>query len=452
MTNRIFLLLSRFVEKGVMFLFFAIMARHFGQAEFGEFSYYFALAAIIFVLFDNGGELYQMPLIAKYGDSRKLLFRIATTKTFFFMVILSLALIYIPNVKLLYLLLAFYLESLVSLGRSFLFYRGEFIRESIYHTSEKLVLLFLALVAGLWMDHLIFMYLSLTVGKIVYLTLFITRNNIIGKQNNEPTFISIVIGSWSYVLHAGLVAVALQFDVIIMKQMGVPYDQVALYSAAIRLIMAVTVIPQVLFSYYYPDVARCLNAGDHDSLVVVLKRARLIEWTAAIVIMYTIVLTSNEIIFMIYGSGFSDSSVMLSLLAPVILIRFIRYSDSAVLSASEKNKIKLYITISAVLVGIVLNIALIPRYGIYGPIASVFVSDAILWIGFRLSAKTISDAVSSLKVDLMLSIALFLMLFLIIVGMHDMQYARMVLLMFLWSGMAMWFFYRWVYLNRMYKQ
>lgn len=451
MTNRIFLLLSRFVEKGVMFLFFAIMARHFGRSEFGEFSFYFALATMVFAFFDNGGELYQMPLIVKHGISRKLLFRIVLIKTFFFVVILSLTLMYIQNIKILYLLLAFYLESLVSLGRSFLFYKGQFIRESIYHTSEKLTLLILALIGGLWMDQIILMYLSLTVGKIVYLTLLIVRNDTLSGQNNGPELISIIIGSWSYVLHAGLVAIALQFDVILMENMGLAYGEIALYGAAIRIVMAVTVVPQILFNYYYPDVSRFLNGDDNDSLVAVLERARLIEWTAAIVIMFTIALTSGELIHLVYGKEFYDSGNLLSLLSIVILFRFTKYSDSAIVSASEKNRLKLYVTILAVSVGILLNIALIPKYGVYGPLVSVFVCELILWIGFRLSALSVSGVVKPLKGDLLIIAMLQALILPIIVGMQDMQYTRLILLLFLWGGMAIWFFYRWSYLNRMYK-
>jgi len=451
MINRIFLLLSRFIEKGVMFLFFAIMARHFGLQEFGEFSYYFSLATMMFVLFDNGGELYQMPMIAKHGFSRKLFFRMATIKTLFFIVVLLLTMRYIQNVKVLYLLLAFYLESLVSLGRSFLFYQGEFIRESIYHTAEKLTLFILALVAGLWMDHLILMYLSLAIGKIIYLSLLMARSNAADMPKSIPSIMSIIVGSWSYVFHAGLVAIALQLDVILMRQLGLSYDQIALYSAAIRIVMAVTVIPQVLFNYYYPDVARYINNGDHDSLKGVLKRARVIEWASAVVIMFTIALTSEEIVYLVYGDEFKNSAMVLLLLSPVILFRFTKYADSAVLSASSRNKLKLYVSVLAVTVGIVLNIFLIPKYDIFGPIVSVFVSELILWIGFRLSALKISDVVNPIGHDIMMIVAIILILLPIVFGMQDLQFERIVLVVSLWLGVAIWFVNRWAGLNRIYK-
>jgi hypothetical protein len=49
---------SKLLEKVIAFSFYFIIARTFGSAEFGEFSYFFSLASFVMVMFDFGGEIY----------------------------------------------------------------------------------------------------------------------------------------------------------------------------------------------------------------------------------------------------------------------------------------------------------------------------------------------------------------------------------------------------------
>ena len=37
-----------------------LLAQTFGKESFGEFSYYFTIASVLYVLFDLGGEFYQI--------------------------------------------------------------------------------------------------------------------------------------------------------------------------------------------------------------------------------------------------------------------------------------------------------------------------------------------------------------------------------------------------------
>ena len=434
MRQRILLLASRFLEKAVMFLFFVVLARSFGPESFGEFSYLFALAALVFVIVDNGGDLYQIPLLARYGSSRSLFGKLFLIKTFLFLLVLLLVSLLHLDGKIYYLLASFYLESLISLGRSLLYHEKRFVRESLYHSAEKTILLVLMLIAGVWIKQLILMYLAFSLAKLVYISLLLPRIADLARNQKSPAVRVLIQGSWSYVLHAVLIVSMLQLDIVLLKYLGAPYEQIALYSAAMRIIMALIVIPQTLFNLYYPDVSRFMSQRRNDALKQVIEENRAIEWGGGMLLMFTIALVSPELIHFMYGVEFQESARILLMLSPLILLRFTKYTDSAIISASDYNRWKLYTTLVVAVGNICLNLVLIPSMGIYGAVTAILLSDLGLWLGFRFCSRKINAAARPAQRDFLVIVAAGTAVFMIYMWLHGDLWLRLILLLMMWLG------------------
>ena len=434
MRQRILLLASRFLEKAVMFLFFVVLARSFGPEAFGEFSYLFALAALVFVFIDNGGDLYQIPLLARHGSSRSLFGKLFLIKTFLFLLVLSLVVLFQPDGKIYYLLASFYLESLISLGRSLLYHEKNFIRESLYHSAEKTALLVLMLFAGVWINQLIMMYLAFSMAKLVYISLLLPRISDLSPSRKSPPVRVLMQGSWSYVLHAALIVSMLQLDIVLLKYLGVPYEQIALYSAAMRIITALIVIPQTLFNLYYPDVSRYMSQGRDNALKEVIEKNRVVDWGIGMLLMFTIALVSPELIHFVYGVEFQESAGILLMLSPLILLRFTKYTDSAIISSSDYNRWKLYTTLFVAAGNVALNLLLIPPLGVYGAVVSIILSDLGLWLGFRFCSRKISAAARPLQRDFLVILAAGGIVFLIYTWLRSDMWWRLILLLMMWLG------------------
>lgn len=434
MTQRFFLLFSRILEKGVMFLFFAILARRFGAAEFGKFSYFFSIASLLFVLFDNGGNLFQIPLFSKYGLNRTMLLRLFLVKGGLFLIVVIPVLLSLHNRLVLLLLIAFFLESTISIGRSLLFCQGQYIKESVFHIVEKLVLLTAVAASGLLLEQILFVYISIGLGKLFYIFLLVqdVRRLPAGEREHTVPWKTLFPGSWSYVMHAFLVAALLQFDIILLRQLSVPYEQIALYSSAIRIVVAVNVIPQILFNHYYPDVSRQLLQGSVRELAKTLRRARMIEWSLGLLVLFTFTPLAGELISMVYGSTFLESANVLATILPVILLRYSRFSDSAVISASEQNKRKFFLSGLIGLFAVGLNLLLIPELGIYGAACSLVAAEFFMWLGFRLIALKISPAVAGLKTDLMYLLVSFAIVWAILSFSDELGSGKFFIIGFVW--------------------
>ena len=83
MKNTIILLLAKVYEKAIMFFFFILLARGFGKDIVGEFSYYYSIVVVLFVLLDLGGDFYQIREFSKH-ESIKKFNTIFLLKTFIF--------------------------------------------------------------------------------------------------------------------------------------------------------------------------------------------------------------------------------------------------------------------------------------------------------------------------------------------------------------------------------
>ena len=201
-----------------------------------------------------------------------------------------------------------------------------------------------------------------------------------------------------------------------------------------RIIMALIVIPQTLFNLYYPDVSRFMSQSRNDALKQVIEENRAIEWGGGMLLMFTIALVSPELIHFMYGVEFQESARILLMLSPLILLRFTKYTDSAIISASDYNRWKLYTTLVVAVGNICLNLVLIPSMGIYGAVTAILLSDLGLWLGFRFCSRKINAAARPAQQDFLVIVAAGTAVFMIYMWLHGDLWLRLILLLMMWLG------------------
>ena len=391
MKNTITLLFAKMFEKGIMFLFFMFLAQQFGKNAFGEFSYYFTIASVLFVLFDLGGEFYQIKEFSKIERLKNFntIFVIKSTiftSVFFIMYFLN------DSIYLTLLLVSFYIDSIISLFRSSLYKNGHYILESKFTIIEKLI--FIALIATniFTIKSVLFIYLAFIVSKFIYIVILMNKFYKLKYLFNSKKLFSFdfskyyLFNSWSYVLHALLVVVFVQIDIIMLKQMGVSFEEIGLYSAAVKIYMTVIIFADVLFKQYYPQVAKFIQNDDMVALKNIILKVQKANLYFSIYFALFTMLFAKEIIGLAFGEEFIESSKMLTILSLIIIFRFSMYTYTAILSSSNLNYIKIYTSLACVATNIVLNYILIPIYGVYGAIVATVITEFILVISFKVSS------------------------------------------------------------------
>ena len=391
MKNTLTLLFAKIFEKGIMFLFFMLLAQTFGKEAFGEFSYYFTIASVIFVLFDLGGEFYQIREFSK-AERLKNFNTIFIIKSNIFIFVCFITYLVNDNIYLILLLLSYYIDSLISLFRSSLYKNGHYILESKFTIIEKLIFIVLVATNLFTIKSILLMYLAFVISKFIYILILMNRFYEIRYLLHSKKLFSFefskyyLFNSWSYILHALLAVVFVQIDIVMLKQMGISFGDIGLYSAAVKIYMTVIIFADILFKLYYPHVAHLVQNGDKTALKNLVLKVQNTNLYFSIYFSILTILFANEIISLSFGEEFIESSKMLILLSIIIILRFSMYTYTAILSSSNLNYIKLYTSLACVITNLVLNYLLIPIYGVYGALIATIVTELILVISFKISS------------------------------------------------------------------
>ncbi len=388
MKNTIILLSSKILEKLILFVFYILFARNFSEEIFGEFSYYFSISYILYILIDLGGEFYQTRILTQ-NENIKVFNAIVLLKTILMILVCFVTYLYFDNIYILLLLFSFYLESVISLFRSSFYKNSLFIESAYLSIYEKIFFLSLQLVNIFTLKNLLFLYVIFSLSKVLYIWLTISKyykKRYLSFKTLDFNFIKkYFVGSLSYILHSFLVAVFVQIDIIMLKSMDVSFQQIAIYSAAVKIILTAMVLPQILFNQYYPVVAKLYMEKQGEKLKLLLYDVQKINIYLSGIFAILIALFSYEIVFYTFGEKYIESSKLIMLFSIILLFRFSMYTYTATLSASEYNYVKIYTSIVCVLTNIGLNIWLIPIYGIYGALFATILTELLLVVLYKVS-------------------------------------------------------------------
>lgn len=389
--NTLLLSFSKFFEKGLMFLFFVLMAHHFGREKFGEFSYYFTLASMLFVLFDMGGEFYQIREFTK-NESIKIFQNIFLTKTILAIFVFALCMILKRNIYLSILVISFYLDSIISIFKSSLYKNSLYRYDSVFSIIEKCTFIALVYINIFTVKMIIMMYLPFIFAKFTYI--IVSTHKFYKFRYIYHTFRVInlsyikkyIINSWSYVLHALLVVVFVQIDIVMLKYFGISYENIGLYSSAVRIYLAVVIFADILFKQYYPKVSKLIFENENKNLEKYILKIQSLNIYVSTILAFLTMFFAQNIISLSFGAEFVEASRMLILLSVVIVFRFSMYTYTALLSSSSLNYIKMVTSITCVIVNVGLNSTLIPRYGVYGALSATIITEFLLVSMYKISS------------------------------------------------------------------
>jgi O-antigen/teichoic acid export membrane protein len=154
---------------------------------------------------------------------------------------------------------------------------------------------------------------------------------------------------------------------------------VGAYSAAYKIIDILAILPGILLTALYPVFSKY-----HATDVKLLNKVFNLSLRYVIILSIPIViggfLLSGPIINLVYGSEYADSAIVLKILIFISLFSFINSPLFVLLNSIGKQKITMINTAFTALTNIVMNIILIPIYGINGAAFATIVSEIIFLI------------------------------------------------------------------------
>ncbi len=183
---------------------------------------------------------------------------------------------------------------------------------------------------------------------------------------------SLVRDSWPLMFSSLAVTIYMKVDKIILKEM-LGDAAVGLYDAAVRLCEGWYFIPVAIASSLFPAIISAKKMNEHLYNTRLQKLYDLLAWIS-ILIAIPISLFSSQIINFLYGSDFIGASAVLSIYIWAGVPVFLGTANSQYLITENYTRISLIRTISGMVINIILNIILIPYWGVVGAAVATVVS------------------------------------------------------------------------------
>jgi O-antigen/teichoic acid export membrane protein len=153
-------------------------------------------------------------------------------------------------------------------------------------------------------------------------------------------------------------------------------EATGIYTAAYRLLDAVTDVPGVIVAAMFPTLAR-LHIESKAKVRTTYLGALATLALLGLPVLIGMVLFAGPVIDLLYGEEFAGSVVVLQLLAIAVYLIFIDTANTMVLYASDNLRPVVLLSLVTMTANILLNLALIPAYAERGAAVGTILSTAL---------------------------------------------------------------------------
>ena len=185
--------------------------------------------------------------------------------------------------------------------------------------------------------------------------------------------------SWPFILSALAVAISTRIDIVLIKQF-LGGESVGIYTTAQTLVTVGTILPTILFSSVLPTLSR-FKATDHRRFIESLQKLYQVAVIWGMVSSAAIFIFADWVVVLIYGSAYQEAGLILKVLSLANIFTSLGVVQAHWLFSEKGNRILFIQTLVAGLGAFVLNLVLIPMWGLIGAaLAYVFVQTIALFL------------------------------------------------------------------------
>lgn len=195
--------------------------------------------------------------------------------------------------------------------------------------------------------------------------------------HNAVTMKQVAAQSWPFGLAGIFFLIYFQSDIILLKYiMG---DEAAgIYNVAFVIMTAVYMLPSVIYQKFLMSKIHRWANYDQDKFYHVYRMGNWVMLIFGLLAMLSIWLLAPWAIEVLFGDKYTDAVWVLTILALAAPIRFMAANVGATLVTRDNMRLKVKLMATTALTNIILNIALIPPFGISGAAIATVASDLML--------------------------------------------------------------------------
>ncbi|MFH1142210.1 MAG: flippase [Candidatus Uhrbacteria bacterium] len=181
-----------------------------------------------------------------------------------------------------------------------------------------------------------------------------------------------------FALAGAFVKVYSYIDTVLLSQF-LGAGAVGIYAIAYKLTYAFQFLPMAFIAALYPGISSLL-VNDRDRVVKVFEDAMWYMMLLATPIVLGIWSIADQLIPAFVGSEFMESILPLQILIFVLFFIFLDFPIGALLNAADRQVTKTIIMGATMVVNVVLNLILIPQYGVVGATISALGGFLVLFV------------------------------------------------------------------------
>ncbi|EKQ52024.1 MAG: membrane protein involved in the export of O-antigen and teichoic acid [Methanobacterium sp. Maddingley MBC34] len=395
--NTTLLFISQLIVSALSFLSILYTARYLGAAGFGILSFALSFSYIFFVIADLGLNTLTVREVARNKSltmkylGNVLLIKILLIFLTWGLVILFVNLLGYPQETM---IVIYYVSSSVILTSFFgIFY-------SIFQAYEKMeyqslgqilnsILMFVGVIIAInfGFDIIGFsiLYLVSSVIVLAYNLVICLWKFSIPKIEYDKEFWKVTVKeSLPYGLTAISVALYTYIDCVMLSLIQ-SNEVLGWYNAAYRLVLFLVFVPITINIAVFPSMSK-FHISSPDSLKKMNEKYFKFMIILGIPVGIATTFLANKIILVVFGSEFIPSILTLQILIWTIVFTFAGAAFVRLLEATNKQLILTKITGISVVVNVLLNLVLIPKYSLIGAsIVAVLTEIILVGMVFRVS-------------------------------------------------------------------
>jgi O-antigen/teichoic acid export membrane protein len=407
-TNTSWLFFERIIRIALSFIVTIFVVRYLGPKDFGLYSYVLSFFWLFASLSTLGLEAITTREIVKFPDRRDeingTVFFLRLTGSISAIVLIAITLFVMREETYTSILILIASASFIFQSFSVIeyYFRGKVeAKFNAYALSASVLLssilkiVFILVKAPLiyFVIAVVFEYFALAVGLIwVYQY---KKLSIFNWKYSKSLAHLLLKDSWPLLLSGLVVMVYMRIDQIMIKNM-INDEAVGYYSAAVRLCEAWYFIPVTLCNSIFPAIVNAKNVSEEFYNNRMQKLYDLLTWLA-IGIAVPVTIFSNQIIQLLFGKEFSPAAPVLTIYIWAGVSVFLGVASSQYLINENLTKLSFSRTFLGMIVNVVLNLVLIPIYGIVGSAIATLVSYTIATFSIFTSRKTIRQVKMMMK-------------------------------------------------------
>ncbi len=181
--------------------------------------------------------------------------------------------------------------------------------------------------------------------------------------------------AYPFALHGLLWILYYQVDIIMLKAMA-PVEEVGYYGAAFRVLEIFAALPRVIFYVAFTRFAagHARDPGGLPRLAYRTVRMLLLFVLPALIIAGY---AQPAMIRLIYGTAYLPAIILMAVLLPSLSVKLFSYFSEEFLLATGREKKVIPLMITVAVSNIAINLLLIPRYGALGAALATGITECI---------------------------------------------------------------------------